>query len=115
LIDLLGVVLIAVFNTLNQGIDTITDFSVSVVDETIEVSAAGFWGGLTAGTPITAAQFKLGTAAVTLVIGSSTTRARVRCSLILMVSAGGKCSLQPYLLTLPRLMLTFPLARDLAR
>jgi Ca2+-binding RTX toxin-like protein len=52
-----------VFNTLNQGIDTITDFSVSVVGETIEVSAAGFGGGLTAGTPITAAQFKLGTAA----------------------------------------------------
>ncbi len=52
-----------VFNALDQGIDTITDFSVSIVGETIDVSAAGFGGGLTAGTPITAAQFKLGTAA----------------------------------------------------
>lgn len=44
-----------------QDIDTITDFS--VVDDTISISADGFGGGLTAGVPITAAQFKIGSAA----------------------------------------------------
>ena len=52
-----------VFNNLTQGIDTITDFSASVVGETIDVSAAGFLGGLTAGAPITTAQFNLGSVA----------------------------------------------------
>jgi Ca2+-binding RTX toxin-like protein len=50
-----------VFNTKTEGKDTITDFS--VVDDTIDVSKAGFGGGLTAGAVITAAQFRLGTAA----------------------------------------------------
>lgn len=50
-----------VFTTKTEGKDFITDFS--VVDDTINVSAAGFGGGLTAGAAITTAQFKLGTAA----------------------------------------------------
>ncbi len=52
-----------VFNSKAEGIDRITDFSPSVVGETINVSKAGFGGGLTAGEPIKPAQFKLGSAA----------------------------------------------------
>jgi Ca2+-binding RTX toxin-like protein len=44
-----------VFNNPNQGIDTITDFSLTDND-VINVSATGFSGGLTAGT-LTAAEF----------------------------------------------------------
>ena len=44
-----------------QDIDTITDFS--VVDDTINVSAGSFDGGLTVGAPITAAQFTICSAA----------------------------------------------------
>ncbi|NJR74611.1 MAG: calcium-binding protein [Scytonema sp. CRU_2_7] len=47
-----------IFNASNEGIDSITDFSVA--DDTILVSAAGFDGGLVAGAPITAAQFHIG-------------------------------------------------------
>jgi Ca2+-binding RTX toxin-like protein len=46
------------FNAPTEGIDTITDFDVS---ETIIISAAGFGGGLTAGT-LPAAAFELGVA-----------------------------------------------------
>jgi Ca2+-binding RTX toxin-like protein len=45
----------------NEGIDTITDFS--VVDDTITVSADRFGGGLTNGAAIKPEQFVLGTAA----------------------------------------------------
>jgi Ca2+-binding RTX toxin-like protein len=47
------------FNSPTEGIDQITDFSVP--DDTINVSAAGFGGGLVAGAAITSAQFYLGT------------------------------------------------------
>ena len=50
------------FGAPNAKFDTITDFS--VVDDTIQVSASGFGGGLTAGAAITAAQFTIGSAAV---------------------------------------------------
>lgn len=50
-----------VFTAKTEGRDTITDFL--VVDDTIQVSKVGFGGGLTAGAAITAAQFKLGSAA----------------------------------------------------
>lgn len=50
-----------VFKSKAEGRDTITDFA--VVDDTIDVSKAGFGGGLTAGAAITAAQFRLGTRA----------------------------------------------------
>lgn len=50
-----------VFTAKTQGRDTITDFS--IVDDTINVSKLGFGGGLIAGAAITAAQFKLGSAA----------------------------------------------------
>lgn len=46
---------------MTEGRDTITDFS--VVDDIINVSKAGFGGGLPAGAAITAAQFRLGSAA----------------------------------------------------
>ncbi|AFZ31852.1 Hemolysin-type calcium-binding region [Gloeocapsa sp. PCC 7428] len=49
------------FNTKTQGIDKITDFS--VMDDTIQVSKAGFGGGLVAGKAISAAQFVIGSAA----------------------------------------------------
>ena len=52
-----------VFNSPSEGIDTITDFSVT--DDLIEVSASGFGGGLTAGGSITPGQFTLGSAATT--------------------------------------------------
>lgn len=42
----------------NEGIDTIADFV--AVDDAIQVSAAGFGGGLTAGSAISAGQFRLG-------------------------------------------------------
>ena len=45
----------------NQGVGTITDFSVGV--DTINVAAAIFGGGLTSGKAITAEQFRLGKAA----------------------------------------------------
>ena len=44
-----------------EGQDTITDFN--VLQDTIQVSAAGFGGGLTPGESISAAQFVLGTSA----------------------------------------------------
>ena len=50
------------FSRLGEGIDTITDYSVA--DDTITVSASGFGGGLTASAAITAAQFRIGRAAV---------------------------------------------------
>lgn len=50
-----------VFKSKTEGLDTITDFV--VVDDTIDVSKAGFGGGLTAGAAITAAQFRVGTGA----------------------------------------------------
>jgi subtilisin-like proprotein convertase family protein len=49
------------FNSRSEGIDRITDFR--VVDDTIVVSAAGFGGGLVAGSAIGANQFRLGSAA----------------------------------------------------
>jgi Ca2+-binding RTX toxin-like protein len=49
------------FNSPNQKVDTISDFV--TVDDTIEVSAAGFGGGLTPNDVMTVAQFVLGTAA----------------------------------------------------
>ena len=51
------------FNSRTEGLDTINDFS--VVDDTIEVSLAGFGGGLTANAAISAAQLVIGTAATT--------------------------------------------------
>ena len=56
-----------VFNASSEGVDDITDFS--VVDDTINASAAGFGGGLTVGAAITADQFTLGSEA-----GDSTDR-----------------------------------------
>lgn len=50
-----------IYNLSNEGIDTITDFS--VVDDTIRVSAAGFGGGLVAGAVIPAGQFVVGAGA----------------------------------------------------
>lgn len=47
----------------NDGVDTITDFS--VVDDTIVVSAASFPSGLTPGAAITPTQFTIGAAAAT--------------------------------------------------
>ncbi len=49
------------FDTSNQGVDTLTDFS--VVNDTIHVSASDFGGGLTAGATITVDQFRLGSSA----------------------------------------------------
>jgi Ca2+-binding RTX toxin-like protein/subtilisin family serine protease len=51
------------FNSRNERIDRIADFK--VVDDTINVSAAGFGGGLTANAFLSAAQFIIGTAATT--------------------------------------------------
>lgn len=51
------------FNSRSEGIDRITDFR--VVDDTIVVFAAGFGGGLVAGSAIAASQFRLGSAATT--------------------------------------------------
>ena len=51
------------FNSVNEGIDRITDFV--PVDDTIVVSAAGFGGGLIAGAAIAAEQFTIGTSATT--------------------------------------------------
>ena len=50
-----------VFQSVSEGRDNITDFS--VVDDTIDVFAAGFGGGLSAGAAITPDQFTLGSAA----------------------------------------------------
>jgi Ca2+-binding RTX toxin-like protein len=52
-----------VFNSPSQGIDLITDFN--VVDDTINVSAAGFGGGLVANAAISSSQFLIGTSATT--------------------------------------------------
>jgi hypothetical protein len=49
------------FNALNEGIDTITDFSVG--NDYLFVKGSGFGGGLVSGDIITAAQFVIGTAA----------------------------------------------------
>jgi hypothetical protein len=49
------------FNALNEGIDTITDFSVG--NDDLFVKGSGFGGGLVSGDIITAAQFVIGTAA----------------------------------------------------
>jgi Ca2+-binding RTX toxin-like protein len=51
------------FNAPNEGVDQITDFSVA--DDTIQVSAAGFGGGLMAGGAIAFAQFVVGASAQT--------------------------------------------------
>jgi Ca2+-binding RTX toxin-like protein len=51
-----------VFNNPNEGIDTITDFTLA--DDVINVSATGFGGGLTAGT-LTGAEFLSGAGANT--------------------------------------------------
>ena len=53
---------IFLFNSPNQGVDKITDFS--TVDDTLRVSAAGFGGGLTAGASIMADQILIGSGAV---------------------------------------------------
>lgn len=50
-----------VFRSRNEGRDTITDFV--VIDDTIQVSRAGFGGGLVAGRAISAAQFRIGSSA----------------------------------------------------
>lgn len=50
-----------VFNSRNERRDVITDFT--PVSDTIVVSARGFGGGLIAGAPIAASQFRLGTRA----------------------------------------------------
>jgi RTX calcium-binding nonapeptide repeat (4 copies)/Lectin C-type domain len=50
-----------VFNSLNEGVDTIKDFSKA--DDLIQVSAAGFGGGLSKGNPISSGQFVFGTTA----------------------------------------------------
>jgi Ca2+-binding RTX toxin-like protein len=49
------------FNSFNDKRDTINGFS--IVNDTIQVSAGGFGGGLVAGAAITAAQFRIGSAA----------------------------------------------------
>jgi Ca2+-binding RTX toxin-like protein len=49
------------YSLASEGQDTITDFN--VLQDTIQVSAAGFGGGLIAGESISAAQFVLGTVA----------------------------------------------------
>jgi len=49
------------FQSKTQGIDKITDFS--VIDDTIQVSRAGFGGGLIAGKAISSAQFRVGSTA----------------------------------------------------
>ncbi|MBX9259480.1 calcium-binding protein, partial [Desmonostoc muscorum CCALA 125] len=49
------------FRSFNEGVDRITDFS--VLNDTIDVSAAGFGGGLVAGAFITSAQFVIGAVA----------------------------------------------------
>jgi Ca2+-binding RTX toxin-like protein len=49
------------FNSSNEGVDLITDFS--VVDDTIQVSASGFGAGLIAGGAIAANQFVIGASA----------------------------------------------------
>jgi Ca2+-binding RTX toxin-like protein len=51
-----------VFNSTSQGMDTISDFVVA--DDTIQVSAAGFGGGLLAGAAIAANQFVIGSTSV---------------------------------------------------
>ncbi|MUH00351.1 hypothetical protein F7734_52020 [Scytonema sp. UIC 10036] len=53
---------IFVLNNPNTGVDSITDLS--VVDDTLRVSAAGFGGGLTVGAAITSSQFLIGNGAV---------------------------------------------------
>jgi Ca2+-binding RTX toxin-like protein len=52
------------FNSRTEGLDRIIDFVVA--DDTIEVSATGFAGGLTANATITTAQLVIGTAATTI-------------------------------------------------
>ena len=47
------------FSNSSEGVDTITDFNVS--QDIIQVSAAGFGGGLIAGTSLSSDQFSLGT------------------------------------------------------
>ncbi|BAY24858.1 hypothetical protein NIES2100_46560 [Calothrix sp. NIES-2100] len=49
------------FQSLSEGVDRITDFS--VLNDTIDVSAAGFGGGLVAGASIKLAQFAIGAVA----------------------------------------------------
>ena len=49
------------FNALNEGVDTITDFSVG--NDDLFVKGSGFGGGLVSGDIITATQFVIGTAA----------------------------------------------------
>jgi Ca2+-binding RTX toxin-like protein len=49
------------FFNLSEGLDIITDFN--VVDDSISLSRAGFGGTLTAGAALSAAQFRLGSAA----------------------------------------------------
>jgi Ca2+-binding RTX toxin-like protein len=51
------------FNSPFEGIDTISGYSVP--NDTIQVRAVGFGGGLTPGSPITTAQFVKGTASTT--------------------------------------------------
>ncbi|QMS88361.1 calcium-binding protein [Nostoc edaphicum CCNP1411] len=51
------------FNSSNEGIDTISDFNATY--ELIQVSAAGFGGGLSIGS-LSASQFTLGTSATTI-------------------------------------------------
>ncbi|MEH1872497.1 calcium-binding protein, partial [Nostoc sp.] len=53
-----------VFNSFNEGIDTIYDFNATTTNELIQVSAAGFGGGLSLGT-LSANQFTLGASATT--------------------------------------------------
>jgi len=62
LIHLLAVLVLITLSSLDQGIDSITDFSVSDCCETIGLLPLVL-GWANCRTPITAAQFKLGTAA----------------------------------------------------
>jgi Ca2+-binding RTX toxin-like protein len=52
------------FNSFNEGIDTIYDFNATTTNELIQVSAAGFSGGLSLGI-LSANQFTLGASATT--------------------------------------------------
>lgn len=53
-----------IFNNFNEGVDTITDFNSAAGQDIINVSAAGFGGGLTAGL-LPALRFRSGAGAVT--------------------------------------------------
>jgi len=74
-------VLITLSSILDQGIDS-TDFGLRFRLVKLSKSLPLVLGWANCRDPITAAQFKLGTQRVMLVIGLSMTRIRVRCSLM---------------------------------